>query len=285
MSTAPSKIEYTYQEVASTHTKTDGSPIVNAIKGFFNTLLRPIVSKATTTQFIPITTEHNGTYETSNAKFHETSTNMYMNVMPVDMEASTFFDCDDYVDNEDTVDFIAGTTPKFDEFNYEQIIGVNETAEYSPKQSAYFDCVSNISDMEQSTEKMCATDDVVEDDVVIVEPIAEKISTEKMHLMKKALPDAAAQQTNVNCGSKVINENVDKTMGHCRRRNGNRRRRDRRRTNKSDQRSVQSLAANKNRNTKHRHELEQLILDDMECIHEHVADNGQDDDYLDAETR
>lgn len=218
--------------------KTEGYPLLSAIKGFFSSLLRPIISTATTLQYIPITTENSGGYATSNGKFHETSTNVYMNVMPADMETSTFFDCDDYVDSEDTVDFIAGTTPKFDEFAYERLPALGDA---SPKSSAYFDCISSFAEKPNEIN--------LSDSTVVDKEMKEAIVIET---------SSSPQKMPVDCG---VEKNIDKPK-LCYRSN-----------KRKHKRSRRPLVAHKNRNEKHRIELAHIIQDDIECIHE-----GQDED-------
>lgn len=230
-------------------TKTESYPMLSAIKGFFSSLLRPIISTANTLQYIPITTENNGGFATSNGKFHETSTNVYMNVMPADMETSTFFDCDDYVDSEDTVDFIAGTTPKFDEFPYERLSTLGDA---SPKSSAYFDCISTFAEksIENSTLSDSTVDDKQMEDAIVIEACS------------------PPQEVSVDCG---VEKTIDKPIISYR--SKNRKHKRNRRPNRAIHRSAKSLVAHKNRNEKHRNEIAQIIHDDIECIHE-----GQDDD-------
>lgn len=237
-------------------TKTEGYPLLSAIKGFFSNLIRPIISTANTLQYIPITTENNGGYATSNAKFHETSTNVYMNVMPADMETSTFFDCDDYVDSEDTVDFIAGTTPKFDEFAYEQLPIL---ADASPKSSAYFDCISTFA---EKPNEISSSDATVVDEQM-----------KKAIVVENECP--SPQELSVDYGLEKI---IDKPK-LCYRSN-NRKHKRNRRTNRVTHRSAKSLVAHKNRNEKHRNELAQIIHDDIECIHE--GQEGDSDSDVDT---
>lgn len=248
----------------SSDTKTEGYTLFNTIKSFFTNLLHLIFSTATATktQYFPLATENNSGYATINKKSHE-SANVYMNVMPADGETFTYFDCDDYVDNEDTVDFIAGTTPKFDdEFVYEQF---TSTSDLSPNSSAYFDCVSSF--MEKEIEK---TDPFTE--CIQNEPPNETIVEAKSVKMC-----TSAQTQNIDCGlnKESDQQNVDKLK--CRYRSNNHKQK-RRNPNKTIHRSSKSLMANKNRNKKHRHELVQMIHDDIECIQESVSDFCQDDD-------
>lgn len=269
-SSAPSTCNY---GIESTETKTESYPLFNAIKGFFTSFLRPIISSATTLQYIPITTETNGSYATSNAKFHEAKTNVYMNVMPADIETSTFFDCDDYVDSEDTVDFIAGTTPKFEEFVYGP---VDASSDLSPKTSAYFDCVSTFGEKEiDKCEKADALVEIVKSDTVTAEqtkqPIIEAIAVKKCSSAQQK--QQHQQPPNENCGLDSSKQCiVDKP--HSRYRSSNHARNRRR----PHSRSAKSLVANKNRNEKHRQELAQIIHDDIECIHESASDFEVDDE-------
>lgn len=269
----PSKFDTRHYGISS-ETKTDGYPLFSAIKGFFSSLLRPIISTTATMHNIPITTETNGGYATSNGKFHETSTNVYMNVMPSDIETSTFFDCDDYVDSEDTVDFIAGTTPKFDDLAFE--FELQAMSDSSPKSSAYFDCVSTFGEKDvEKCDKMDALAEVIKSDPVIVEPIQEPIEVEQS--VKKCSP---TQQQSGICGLVSAKPSVDKPKCY----QNNTHKRSRRRPHKAIRRSAKSFAVSKNRNEKHRHELEQLIHDDIECIHESASDYGQDDEcFIDSD--
>lgn len=271
----PSKFDTCSYGPTATDSKTEGYPLFSAIKGFFSNLLKPIISTTTTMQYIPITTENSSGYATTNGKFQETSTNVYMNLMPTDIETSTFFDCDDYVDSEDTVDFIAGTTPKFDEINFEQLAPA--FADSSPKSSAYFDCVSSFP-VEKAIEKTDALTEVIKSEAVVVEPTMEPVV--EVQAVKKCAPvQQQPHQLSGRCGLDSSQQSGDKTT-HSYRKS----KRNRRRPNKAIHRSAKSLVANKNRNEKHRHELEQLIHDDIECIHESASDFGlEDEDCIDSD--
>lgn len=266
-----SKFDVHNYGIEAAESKTEGYPLFNAIKGFFSNLLRPIMNTATAMQYIPITTDTNGSYQRSNGKFHETRTNVYMNVMPGDMDTSTFFDCDDYVDSEDTVDFIAGTTPKFDDVIYEQLPVAS--ADLSPKSLAYFDCVSTCSEKELGKcEKSDETFDIVNGDEIVadqtLQPIVEAIA------VKKCSP---AQQTSGHCGSKLTEQSVADKPTQFYRSNKCRRNR-RRRPQKSLSRSSRTPVTSKNRSARHRNELTQIINDDIDFIHESASDYGPDDD-------
>lgn len=297
-------------------TKTDGSPLLSAIKGFLTYLIRPIIHtanvRATNLNYLPFSmATDNNNYSTSN-KNSETS-NMYMNFMP-DMDNLAFFDCDDFIDSEDTVDFIGDRTPQFNLIKNEKM-PLSPDPSSSPKSYVFFDCVSNFetpielietpmtinlpTEAPMPKQLNSTTDNTFEivksiteiaknpsrpypndsDAHIHIEPVENFQNSNVMESSTKCI--TTKEKLKYKRNRKLSNLPQPQTgnfSGNNEKVNNSCRRKNRkkrRNKNKAVHRQ-KSSTTNKNRNEKFRHELELNIHDDIEeCIFE----QGLDDCY------
>lgn len=236
-SSTDSKVRADMPVVGENKSKTEGYPLLNAIKGFFSNLLRPIIT-ATYTQELR--------YANSIDSMKYIGTEDLDQNAIIEPENITFFDCDDYVDNEDTVDFIARSLPMGTETRFDSPKSISSLG-YSPQDHQFYDSASDFAapiDMGPNGEFP------IEDDT------GQKIRPEKISITSRISADESG-------------------ASHYR---PKKRKRNRKNRNKAQHRSPRSFYSSKNRHEKLCQEIERDIHDDiLEYMNDHSPDSSTND--------
>lgn len=204
--------------------KTIGHSVLNFIKGFFTSLIRTIIQTNISQSHLVF------------AKiFENINNNNCMNHNSTfDSDSSTFFDCDDYVDNEDAVDFIAKSVPTYSRNEHEDAKSIS-SEDFSTNE--YFDCIEISSQTANIDNK----------------PEFKNTNEKRQRKYRKT-----SKQNNRH--PEISSSNIS-----------NRRKRKRKHNKSNRYRSSRSFTPEKNRYEKCRHLLEKDIHDDIDdCMNKNV---------------
>lgn len=216
-------------------------PLFSAIKGFFISLLRPIINTNVSHLTFPKSFEMAKTIDVENLMINPS----IQESQSTHIDSSTFFDCDDYVDNEDAVDFIAQS---FSRCDAKPII--SDLPDLSP--SEFYDCIgSSLQEMDMNSNSDKTIDHNEQQKSV------DKTFRNKHKIKSKKYSDEFQTMANDN-----------------KRKQGKRKRRNNNNNNKSQRNcNSKSLTSDKNHHEKFRHQLVMDIHDDIfDCIHGYASD-------------
>lgn len=274
----------------NTFVPTLGYPLLTSIKGFFSSLIRPIIGQSN--NIVADTTILTGQFATPSEYLpaanlsdnNDNNCNIYMNFMP-DLTSLSFLDYDEY--EHDRLDSPVDLK-RFDLNDVSNVTDITTTRDDSPPSNDILSPGVDTTDFASSLAvPRFETNQIESLHPQCVDTVMEKNASQPLEKKMDLLPPAVGQTTG------KMAERMTQEISHSQKTacaaNGNRTKRHRRaaRNNMQGSRcgSKRAVAISKNRNVKSRHELAQNIHDDLEdcTMDAHWAEDEDDDDHIDVE--